>query len=161
MSDGQPLFHATHNNLLTGAAIDEASLKLAYKSFAKQKGIEGRLISVLPQYIIVPSGSRAVEARKMVTATTPASTSDVNAFANRLQVVEEPRLIPAAGTDPWFLAADPSRIDTVEYAYLDGQEGVYTETRAGFEVDGIEIKARHDFAAAAIDWRGLAKNPGA
>ena len=30
----------------------------------------------------------------------------------------------------------------------------------GFEVDGIEFKARHDFGAKAIDWRGLYKNPG-
>ena len=28
------------------------------------------------------------------------------------------------------------------------------------EVDGIEFKARHDFGAKAIDWRGLYKNPG-
>lgn len=34
------------------------------------------------------------------------------------------------------------------------------ETRSGFEVDGIEIKARHDFAAKAIDWRGLFRNAG-
>jgi len=161
MSDGVALFHATHSNLLTGAVIDETSLKAAYKAFAKQKGLEGRLISILPKYLVVPSGDRAVEARKQVTAITPSKTADVNAFANQLEVIEEPRLIPAAGTDPWFLAADSNRIDTVEYAYLDGQDGVYTETRMGFEVDGMEIKARHDFATAAIDWRGLAKNPGA
>ncbi len=95
-----------------------------------------------------------------MTQTTPSATADVNTFAGRLQVIEEPRLIPSTGNDPWFLAADPSRIDTIEYAYLDGQEGVYTETRSGFEVDGIEIKARHDFAAKAIDWRGLFKNAG-
>jgi len=86
--------------------------------------------------------------------------ADVNTFAGRLQVIGEPRLIPASGNDPWFLAADPARVDTIEYAYLDGQEGVYTETRTGFEVDGIEIKARHDFTAKAIDWRGLFKNAG-
>lgn len=38
---------------------------------------------------------------------------------------------------------------------------MFTETRTGFEVDGLEIKARHDFAAKAIDWRGLYRNPGA
>lgn len=161
MSDGTALFHASHGNLLTGSAVDEANLAAAYKAFGKQKGIEGRLISIQPSYIITPPGSRSVEARKQVTATTPNSTADVNTFAGRLTPIEEPRLIPASGNDPWFLAADPNRIDTVEFAYLDGQDGVYTETRAGFEVDGIEFKARHDFAAAAIDWRGLAKNPGA
>lgn len=161
MGDGVDLFHADHGNLAgTAAVIDEKSLSTAYRAFAEQTGLEGRKISVLPSYILVPPGPRSLEARKQITATTPVSTADVNTFAGRLQVIEEARLIPSAGQDPWFLAADPARIDTVEYAYLDGQEGVFTETRMGFEVDGIEIKARHDFAAKAIDWRGLYKNPG-
>ncbi len=95
-----------------------------------------------------------------MTATTPNGTADVNTYAGRMSIVEEPRLLPASGAKPWFLAADPSRIDTVEFAYLEGQEGVYTETRMGFTVDGMEIKARADFAAKAIDWRGLYRNPG-
>jgi phage head maturation protease len=161
MADTVALFDAAHGNLGTAAVVSEAALAAAYRSFAQQKGLEGRKISILPSYIIVPPGARALEARKQITATTPSSAADVNTFANRLQVVEEPRLIPSSGQDPWFLAADPSRIDTVEYAYLDGQEGVFTETRMGFEVDGMEIKARHDFAAKAIDHRGLFKNPGA
>ena len=162
MGDGTDLFHADHGNLGTAAVIDEASLAQAYRKMAEQKGLEGRLIRVMPRFLLVPPGTRSVEARKQVTATTPANTQDVNTFANRLEVVEEPRLIPPTGDeDPWFLAADPSRIDTVEYAYLEGQEGVFTETRMGFEVDGMEIKARHDFAAKAIDWRGLFKNDGA
>ncbi len=161
MQDGTALFHAKHNNLGAAAKIDETSLTVAYRAFGLHKGLEGRLISIQPRYIITPPGPRSVEARKQITATTPANTSDVNAYAGRLEPIEEPRLIPASGQDPWFLAADPSRIDTVEFAYLEGQEGVFTETRTGFEVDGIELKARHDFAAKAIDHRGLYKNPGA
>jgi len=53
------------------------------------------------------------------------------------------------------------QIDTIEYAYLEGQEGAYVESRNGFDVDGVEIKCRLDFGAKAIDWRGLYKNPGA
>jgi hypothetical protein len=30
----------------------------------------------------------------------------------------------------------------------------------GFNIDGVEIRARLDFGAKAIDWRGLYKNPG-
>lgn len=161
MQDGTALFHADHGNLSSAAVINEAALSAAYRAYAEQTGLEGRKISILPAHVIVPPGQRALEARKQITSTTPANTSDVNTFAGRLNVIEEPRLIPATGQDPWFLSADPARIDTVEYAYLDGQEGVYTETRMGFEVDGMEIKARHDFAAKAIDWRGLHKNPGA
>jgi hypothetical protein len=59
------------------------------------------------------------------------------------------------------LIADPATIDTIEYAYLEGEEGVFTEQRVGFEVDGIEVKGRLDFAAKAIDWRGMYYNPGA
>lgn len=160
MADGNPLFHASHANLGTAGAISETTLAEAYRLFGNQRGLEGRQISVLPRYIITPPGVRSVEARKNVTATTPNAVAGVNAFANRLEPIEEARLIPAAGPDPWFLAADPSRIDTIEFAYLEGQQGVYTETRSGFEVDGIEIKARHNFAAKAIDWRGLFRNAG-
>ena len=160
MNDTLALFHATHGNLGTAGIISETSLTEAYELYAKQKGLEGRLISIQPRFIIVPPGTRAVEARKNITQTTPAQVSGVNAFANRLEIIEEARLLPAAGAKPWFLSADPTRIDTVEFGYLEGNNGVYTETRNGFEVDGIEIKARHDFAYKAIDWRGLFQNVG-
>jgi phage major head subunit gpT-like protein len=160
MADGKALFVAAHGNLGTASAVTEVALGAAYRMFGSQKGLEGRPISILPRYLIAPPGSRSIEAMKQITATTPVATADVNPFAGRLQVIEEPRLIPTSGADPWFMAADPARVDTIEFAYLDGQEGVYTETRTGFEVDGVEIKARHDFAAKAIDHRGLYKNAG-
>jgi len=160
MSDGVALFAAGHGNLGTAGAISETTLAEAYRLFGNQRGLEARQISVQPRYLITPPGTRSVEARKNVTATTPNAVAGVNPFAGRLEPIEEPRLIPVAGADPWFLAADPNRIDTVEYAYLDGSNGVFTETRMGFEVDGMEIKARHDFASKAIDWRGLYRNAG-
>ena len=162
MADGTALFHANHGNLAgTASDVSEAGLTAMYLAFAKQKGLEGRPIAVQPRYLIVPPGQRSVSARKQIASVTPSQTSEVNPYAGRLEVVEEPRLIPASGNDPWFAAADPSRIDTVEYGYLEGQNGIYTETRVGFEVDGVEVKARHDFGAKAIDWRGLYKNAGA
>ncbi|MBN9568986.1 MAG: HK97 family phage prohead protease [Alphaproteobacteria bacterium] len=161
MADGKALFHADHGNLGTASVIDEGALIEAYEAFAAQTDIDGTAIDVSPEFVIVPPGQRAVEARKLLTSTTPANTADVNTFANRLQVVEERRLMPTSGQAPWFLAASTGLIDTIEYAYLDGQDGVFTETRNGFEVDGVEIKARLDFAASAIDHRGLFKNAGA
>lgn len=162
MGDGTALFHANHGNLAgTGTDVTEAGLTAMYRAFAGQKGLEGRPIAVQPRFLIVPPGQRSVSARKQVASVTPSQTSEVNPYAGRLEVVEEPRLIPASGNDPWFAAADPSRIDTIEYGYLEGQTGIYTETRMGFEVDGVEVKARHDFGAKAIDWRGLYKNSGA
>jgi hypothetical protein len=91
----------------------------------------------------------------------PAATSSVVPQSIRtLAPISEPRL-DAASETAWYLAASPNQIDTIEYAYLEGQQGAYIETRNGFDVDGVEIKCRLDFGAKAIDWRGLYKNPGA
>ena len=161
LADGKALFHADHGNLGSAATINETSLMEAELAFAKQSDIDGTAISVRPEYLLVPPGPRAIEAKKLLTATTPGTTQDVNVYAGSLKPIVERRLLPTSGQAPWFLAAASAMMDTVEYAYLDGEEGVFTETRQGFEVDGLEVKARLDFAAAVIDHRGLYKNPGA
>ena len=58
------------------------------------------------------------------------------------------------------MAADSSQVDTVEYCYLEGAEGVYVEQMVDFDTDGIKVKARLDFAAKVIDWRGLVRSNG-
>mgnify|MGYP002784380393 CR=1 FL=1 len=162
MGDGLALFHATHGNLAgSGAAISVATLGDARAALRKQKGLNGRFINVMAKYLLVPASLETV-AEQFVTQTNIVYTknTDYNPFANKLQVVAEPRL-DAASLISWYLAADPAQIDTIEYAYLEGQEGVYLESRVGFDVDGVELKARLDFAAKAIDWRGFWRNPGA
>lgn len=71
-----------------------------------------------------------------------------------------PVLDPHITDKKWFLVSDPAFCDTIEYAYLDGEDGLFTEMRNGFEIDGLEIKARLVFGAKAIDWRGLYMNNG-
>jgi hypothetical protein len=162
MGDGTPLFHANHANLTgTGTVISVASLGEARTGMRKQKGLNGRFINVMAKYLLVPASLETI-AEQFVTQTNIVYTksTDYNPFANKLQVVAEPRL-DAASAISWYLAADPAQIDTIEYAYLEGQEGVYLESRVGFDVDGVELKARLDFAAKAIDWRGFWKNAGA
>lgn len=84
----------------------------------------------------------------------------MNPFSGLYVLIPEPRLDANSAT-AWYMAGDPSQIDTIELAYLQGQPGIYTESRQGFEVDGLEIKCRLDVAAKAIDHRGLFKNAGA
>ena len=87
-------------------------------------------------------------------------TGVVPSWIQSLVKIVEGRLdaIASVGATNWFMACDPSQMDTIEYCYLEGQQGIFIETRQGFDVDGVEIKARLDFAAAAIDYRGLCKN---
>jgi hypothetical protein len=162
MGDGVALFHATHANLDgVNAAISVTTLGNGRAGMRKQKGLNGRFINVQPKYLMVPAALETV-AQQYVTQTNILATkaSDYNPFANALQVLAEPRL-DAASALSWYLAADPAQIDTIEYCFLEGQEGVYLESRLGFDVDGLELKARLDFAAKAIDWRGMWKNVGA
>lgn len=159
--DGTDLFHANHGNLGTGSKITETGLTAMDLAFAKQKGLEGRPINLSAAYLLVPRGQRLVEARKLMTAITPDETSNVNVYANDYQIVTDIRLNPDSGNDPWYGVASTNRIDTIEYAYLAGFENPFTEARMGFEVEGLEIKCRHDFGSGIIDHRGFYKNPGA
>jgi hypothetical protein len=156
LNDGVALFHATHNNLPAGAAISVAQLGVVRAAMRKQTGIEGRIINVTPQYLLVPAALETIAQQFTSTAYMAEAGSNINPFAGTLQVIAEPRLDATSAT-AWYAAAAPGQIDTIEYAYLEGNQGVYLETRDGWEVDGMEIKARLDFAAAAIDFRGLCK----
>ncbi|MCW5716272.1 MAG: peptidase [Bauldia sp.] len=163
MADGTALFHANHKNLAgTGAALDVSSVGAARAAMAKQTGLDKKtVLNIRPAFLIVPA-SLELKAEQLVAQNlVPAATSSVVPQSIRtLAPISEPRL-DAASETAWYLAASPNQIDTIEYAYLEGQQGAYIETRNGFDVDGVEIKCRLDFGAKAIDWRGLYKNPGA
>jgi hypothetical protein len=168
LADGVALFSAAagRTNQGTAAAITEASLTQAIELMTQQRemtpaGVTGDQISNnYPRYILVAPGMRAIEARKIIAQTTPAQASQVNPYANAFDVIEEPRLFNTAGPQRWWLAADPATIDTIEYCRLEGQSEPFLDQRVGFEVDGGEFKIRHDFAAKAIDFRGLFFNAG-
>jgi HK97 family phage prohead protease len=160
LSDTIALFDADHKNLGSAGDVSETTLAEAEKLMLEQLDASGQPFSgLIPKYLIV-TPKRKVAATKLLSAVQATATSGVNTFANRLELIVEPRLKPAAGAEPWFVVGDPNVLDTFEYAYLDGQEGVYTEQRVGFEVDGLEIKGRIDFAAKAIDYRNMVKNAG-
>ncbi|MDO3524510.1 prohead protease/major capsid protein fusion protein [Ralstonia pseudosolanacearum] len=159
MADGTALFDAGHGNLAgAGTAISETSLSAGRAAMLKQKGPKGRVLNIRPSYLVV-GPDKEYEANKYTSANFVAAKAiDINpAYNTSLEVIVEARITG----NKWHLAAAPGMVDTIEYAYLEGEEGLFTETRRGFEVDGLQIKARHVFAAKAIDWRGLYQNPGA
>jgi phage major head subunit gpT-like protein len=163
MADGKTLFHAGHSNLAgAGTALDVANLAKARTAMSKQTGLDGKtVLNIRPSFLVVPTSLELAAEQLLAQNIVPTRVGDVvPATIRSLSVVSEPRLDPASGAVPWYLVASPTAIDTIEYAFLEGQDGVFIETRMGFDVDGVEIKARLDFGAKAIDWRGLYKNPG-
>lgn len=164
MGDGVALFHANHANLNSGgtSALALAGLGTGMAAMAKQKGLDGvTVLNVQPRFLAVPVALQLTAFQLVAANLAPAQSSNVVPdYIRALTPIAEPRLDAASAT-AWYLFASPDQIDTVEYAYLEGQDGVYIETRQGFDVDGVEIKARLDFGAKAIDWRGMQKNAGA
>lgn len=158
MYDGAALFVAGHGNLAGAATgITTAGLAAARAAMRKQTGLDGRKINVQAKYLIC-GPDKEEEALQILNATIVATkTTDTNTFRGSLELIVDPRITG----NTWYLSANPSAIDTIEYAFLDGQPELFTEMREGFEIDGMEIKARMVFGCKALDWRGLYKNAGA
>ena len=157
MADGVALFHSDHGNLGAAAAIGDTTLSEMREKMLMQQGLEGRFISVQPQYLIVPPALQTIAQKNTALPIQPNKAADSNPFYNALDLIVEPRLQADSATK-WYGAASPSQIDTIEYGYLEGFDGVFTETKQGFEVDGVMVKCRHVFGAKAIDHRGLFRN---
>jgi hypothetical protein len=169
MGDGIVLFHANHGNLAAdGDPIDVDTVGAGRAAMQLQTGRDSdgqTFINADPKYLIVPP-SLGTKADQFVSPLLSLATfRDANPIGQRLTVIIEPRLEVGVGgaagsTLAWYLAADPNQVDILEYGYLDGEEGPQIENRVGFDVDGLEIKCRLDFAAKVVDWKGIYKNEG-
>lgn len=155
MSDSVALFNSAHSNVGTGGVPSETTLSEARLLMRNQTGPGGGGISVVPRYLIVPSALET-SAEKLITSVQATQTANVNPFAF-LDLIVEPRL---ADIHRWYLAADPALLPCIEFAYLAGAPGPQTESRAGFEVDGVQTKVRLDYGCGAVEWRGLVTNAG-
>lgn len=157
MSDGLPLFNSAHGNLAAAGAVpSETTLSDARLAMRSQTGPGGGLIECVPRYLVVPSELETA-GEKLITSIQAVQTVDVNPFAF-LDLVVEPRLTSATR---WYLVADPALIDGLEFAYLAGAPGPQTETKVGFEVDGVAVKIRLDYGGGFVDHRGWYSNAGA
>ena len=162
MLDGQPLFHASHNNISTGAALSMLAVDADRVLMASQRDVSGvEFLDLRPAVLVVPL-SLGGTARTINDAQYDPDT------ANRLQrpnmvrglfsdVVDTPRL---TGTRRYVFAS-PSDAPALEVAFLDGNEEPFLELENGFTVDGARWKARLDYGVAATDWRGAVTNAGA
>jgi hypothetical protein len=157
MGDSELLFSTAHANFQgTGSAPDVSTIGAAMTAIGSQTGLDASTyLNLQGRYLIGGWLTHTLRAQYTSPNFQPTAQSGVNPYTGLIPITD------ARITDTsWYISADPSQIDTIEYAFLDGQDGVYTETRIGFEVDGVEIKARHDFAAKAVDYRGLYRNDG-
>lgn len=157
MSDGNPVFHASHGNLGTGgaaAAITTASVSAGRAAMRKQKSLDGHTLNIVPNILLV-GPNKETEAEMFVAQITPGSTEAVNPFSGKLTVVVSAEIPDNA----WYLlsAANPAWI----YGYLEGAEAPRLRTEEPFGRQGFSMTLEHDFGLGAADFRGAYKNNGA
>lgn len=165
MSDGENLFSSAHANLNVGgvAIPDVAALDAARAGMATQQdpdGIAAGGLNISPKFFLVPVALKGKATILMNAEFDPAATQRVpNSVAGMAQVVADARL-DAASTTAWYLAGDPNQYDTIEVAYLNGNDQPVLEQRDGWDVDGVEYKVRLDAGVKALDFHALSKNEG-
>lgn len=167
MSDGNPLFHATHKNIGTGAALSVASLDADRVLMRRQKDINGqRFLQLRPSVLVIASelyGTALTinEAEFDQDAVAPNSTNKFR-VPNKVRgmlsdIVDAPEL---SGTRR-YMFADPMRAPVMHVGFLEGVQTPTIESQDGWNVDGTEYKGRYEFGVGVRDWRGAVTNAGA
>ena len=162
------LFLGILDYITTGAAPSIETLQAIMIKLLNQKDPFGDSIMVQPRYVIVPVGYGFLMSQILETAQIDVDgigSHTANAlyqYRNRLQVIEEGTLNALAGSNavPWFVAGDPTYARSIQVDYLNGQE---TPTIRRMEVAGqlgYVWDIWLDWGITAVDFRGIAKNPG-
>jgi phage major head subunit gpT-like protein len=164
MADGVEFWHSDHGNVLTGAgsALSLTSLAAARTMGRKAKTKDGNRMNLDYTYIVVPPELETLANTLLVQTIAATNVNEVNQFQGRYQIIVEPRLSDTtSGAQRWYLFSGNERVPVFEYAFLAGEEELNIETRHGFDVDGMEIRARTDFGVGLVDPMGGIRSTGA
>lgn len=170
-TDGKALFHADHNNYLTGSnsALSLEALEAARTLFLTAADSDGQPINVMPKILLVPSAldglaTGLVTSTALVGGNTPAPAFNVISKYG-LEVVESPYLQSPAyanySTTGWYLFGDPNQIDTFEIGYLQGRRVPVVEQGAiDFNTLGMGFRVVFDLGVREQAYQGMVFNKG-
>lgn len=163
MSDGNALFSAARKNIATGGAPAKATLSEGRKLMRQFKDPGGETtLNLSPKYIVAGSEYETDLDVILLSAALPEadlSSGVVNPFkAKMIPVIDSAQ--DYYDSNAWFMFPEKSASDTIEVAFLDGNQSPYLEDMVDFDTDGIKYKCRLDFGAGVMTSR-MVKNPGA
>lgn len=175
MRDSQKLFLETaagdrkRSNLTTGAGKPTvANIQTLTDKMMQMRGIntpEGNesddILALMPTFIVGPSALRTDILQVVRSIADPSAGNSITFNpANELQPVIEP-LLDADSTTAWYLFAAPTRVETVEVTFLQGQEAPVTRDYVDEETLARNFVILQTFAAKALEHRGVQKHAGA
>lgn len=161
--DGVALFHASHNNLTTGA-LSVASIEVDRVAMASQLDVGGNeLLELKPSILLIPVGLGG-EAKVI-----NRSATDTDIIANKPStkpnkvlglydtIIDTARLTGTAR----YSFADPNIEPVIEVVFLNGNEAPRMEIQNGWRTDGTEWKVSLDVGFGCVGYRGAIKSSGA
>jgi ATP-dependent protease ClpP protease subunit len=176
MSDGQVLFLETptgnrkRKNLTTGSATptnttigDMRALMRLMRGLNTPEGNESEdVLNIMPVFILAPASLEELILKQVFSGADPAASGNSAVYntSRNLTPIIEP-LLDAASTTAWYLAASPSRVDTIEVTFLQGQETPISHEFMDDRTMSQIFTVIQSFKAKAIDHRGLQKHDGA
>ncbi len=171
LEDGTTVFHANHNNIGTAGVPSETTLDQLRQLMASQKGLlnqaaapkkkaSSQILDIPAKYVIVPKALELEVKRLMIADFATDDRSQPNMIKGAFEIVSSAHM-DAVSTTAYYMMADQNMYDTVQVAFLNGNQSPYLESKNGWNRDGIEYKVRIDVGAAWLDFRAAAYNAGA
>jgi HK97 family phage prohead protease len=154
MADGQPLFHASHGNVVA-APMGTAGIGEARRVMRLQQLPGGGRARVTPRHLLTGPAEETAAERALSETAIATAEADRPVFANRLVLHVEPRL-PG---QQWFLFADPNEAAIAEFVSLERSGGVpqVESFDLGPNRLGIALRCVHDFAIVPASYVGAVR----
>jgi hypothetical protein len=119
------------------------------------------ILALMPRYIAFPAALRGTLLQLLSSESDPSSTnSGVRNINTGLVPIIEP-LLDADSATAFYLFAEPSRIDTVEVTFLQGQETPQIRSVLSEEKLSMTYYVLQSVGAKALNHRGIQKHAGA
>lgn len=160
MSDSIALFHSSHNNIGTTAAITVASIGEARALMRRQASVGGHDFLDIQPAILLCAVEKGNLARQVVSSETDASSSNSkvkNPIKDIVEVVDTPRLTG----NGWYVFADPVAYPALEVAFLNGVTEPTVMLEESFSSRGVAYRITHDYGVGALEYRSAVRNAGA
>ena len=147
---------------LTNDAAGVAALSAMDVAMGLQSDASGSAVglNITPSYLLVPKVLHRTAVALMSNTTAPgqANPGIMNDVNNLAQVVTDPRL-DADSASRYYMAAGQA-FDTIEVAFLDGNQSPVLEQQNGWSIDGTEFKVRIDVGVAPTEFRTWQRDDG-
>ena len=166
MADGKALFSTEHANIATGAGIG-APTTTTLEAMITLLGLQRDPAALAELEIdiaaaIAPMGAVAFALRRLAVAPgDPNSTGPnvPNIHQGEFDVVSYGRLARSSPSK-WYVAGNPAQVDGIEVSHLNGNEQPQVTSVQDPKTLGVDFMFWITAGAKAIDYRGLAYNPG-